>query len=100
MKEPQFTPGPWSIEKSEYPDGAGYFYIKAKSEIIGGDCLMFQGVKTNIANAFLMAAAPKMFNALNKCLDFLKRCPMTRNAELEREIETTLNEATNTEITK
>ena len=45
-------------------------------------------------NATLMATAPKMFNALKKCLEYLKRCPFTRNAELESEIETTLEEAT------
>ena len=46
------------------------------------------------ATAALIAQAPKMFNTLKKCLEYLKRCPMTRNAELESEIETTLEEAT------
>lgn len=63
--EPKFTPGPWSIEKSEYPDGAGYFYINAKDKNIGGDVIVFQGIN-NMANAALIAAAPEMYEVLER----------------------------------
>lgn len=67
--KPKFTPGPWSIEKSEYPNGAGYFYINAKDKNIGGDVIVFQGIN-NMANAKLVAAAPEMY----EMLDMLASC--------------------------
>ncbi len=59
MSELKFTPGPWSIEKSEYPDGAGYYYINAKDKNIGGDVIVFQGID-NMANAKLIKKSPDM----------------------------------------
>ena len=101
MKEPQFTPGPW------HKKGKRVFWTKPERDLPKDN--LFNGlvcicattednppevIEEACANASLIAKAPKMFNALKKCLDYLKRCPMTRNAELEREIETTLEEAT------
>ena len=69
--KPKFTPGPWSIEKSEYPDGAGYCYINAKDKNIGGDVIVFQGIN-NMANAALIAAAPEMYALLSNILNDLE----------------------------
>lgn len=49
------------------------------------------------ANVALMRKAPDMFETLQKCLKYLRGCPWTRNAELETEIETLLEDALDTE---
>ena len=85
MSKTKFTPGPWKV--GNYTD-----FIEIHSDTPAGlkeVCYMDDWTDGDeaLANARLIAKAPKMFNVLKKCLDYLKRCPMTRNAGLEREIE-------------
>ena len=99
--QPKFTPGPW------HKKGKRVFWQKPEPDLPKDN--LFNGlvcicattednppevIEEACANAALIAQAPKMLKTLKKCLAFLQRCPMTRNVELESEIETILEEAT------
>ena len=100
MSNEKFTPGPW------FRKGKNVFWEKPQRDLPEHN--LFNGfvctcatteddppevIEEARANAALIAQAPKMFDVLKKCLDHLKRCPLTRNAKLESEIETTLEQA-------
>lgn len=71
MSEEQWTPGPWEKEWNGY-----YFEIKNVGNIHslasinsawGSDC----GPGTQEGNANLIAAAPKLYNALKAAMEFI-----------------------------
>ena len=79
MKKPKFTPGPWKAGKNPftttildghegkaiYPKESNYHIAWANAENSNGDL----DIETALANARLIAAAPELYDALEKMVN-------------------------------
>lgn len=83
MSKTKFTPGPWEAGKNPcmttvldgkegktiYPKGSFYHIAWTNAENSDGDF----DIKTALANASLIAAAPEMYEQLDFFLDYIKK---------------------------
>ena len=74
MSEPKHTPGPWNINYDDKPGGWIDIYDDNKILITSiMDCEILEGERTILsfeqteANAYLLSAAPEMYEALLDC---------------------------------
>lgn len=65
-----YTPGPWAISRLATPDYAPEFSIYAESS--QRDLARVVG-DNSLADATLMAAAPKLLHAIQSCHRFLRK---------------------------
>lgn len=75
MSEPKWTPGPWNA--TEIPYG---FWIEAEKEWIA--TVHLQDESTN-ATARLIAAAPELYEALERCAAVCAGQDMTKNGLID-----------------
>lgn len=81
----KITPAPWFWKDNRLFD---------KNGIMFGMIAYILNVANEIdANMAIIAAAPEMYVALEHALQFIGRCPFTRNKELELEISQVLAKA-------
>jgi hypothetical protein len=86
----QFTPGPWKahIQRSKQGDDLGWI-VEFNNGRIGWASLAYADINREAekddpareANAHLMAAAPRMYAALEGCILALDPCPQRSEAK-------------------
>lgn len=64
MSETNFTKGPWTVYISPVELNQGYISVECNSGVIYGEPMYKSSEVEDTANAYLMAAAPEMYEFL------------------------------------
>lgn len=71
-KETKFTPGPWRVEvDNSSAQVQGFPLITSETYTVVGNEGMYGDIDTDYANAHLIAAAPDLYEALERCVSSL-----------------------------
>ena len=70
--ETKFTPGPWVLEDNPTVNGQQVAAFEKTGDMAGNRCLQVIVRSNNAADASLIAAAPELLAALQKCAESMR----------------------------